>query len=478
MTARLDALVTTLTRRALPLLIVLGTFAALARLAGEPLANPDTFFHLRIGHEFLIGSWSVAHPGHLSPLEHNAWAPTQWLSQVVMAAVEAHVGLAGVAWLSGLLFVGLAATHYVAARRESTPLVAATLVPIAVLASTAGLSMRPQVLSYLFTSVTVMAWLRCRATGRTPWMLVPLTWLWASLHGMWPVGLVVSAVAVAGLVLDERPDRRRIARLAAVPVLCAVAAALTPVGPRLYAAVLLVNSRSSYFTEWGPPDFARWDCLCLLLLLGTTVVALLRRTTPVSWLDVALLLTAGGWAVYSLRTVPVAAAIAVPLAARALQPYLPPRGTVTRSEVAALAGGATLALAVLAAVVPHTAAQPAAVVPRGLDERLAALPPHTRVLDEMQIGSYLLWRFPELDVAVHGYGDVYTADELAERARLSKVQRGWQTALRRLDPDVAVLDGRSALAYVLTHGQGWTVARPGTGAGDLELLVAPDRRRE
>ena len=49
--------------------------------------------------------------------------------------------------------------------------------------------MRPQVLSYLLIALTVGAWLRTWDDGRLRWWLVPVTWLWAMLHGMWPIGI-------------------------------------------------------------------------------------------------------------------------------------------------------------------------------------------------------------------------------------------------------------------------------------------------
>ena len=41
-------------------------FGALVRRAAMPLDNLDTYFHLRFGHEFLSGDWSVRDPGSVS----------------------------------------------------------------------------------------------------------------------------------------------------------------------------------------------------------------------------------------------------------------------------------------------------------------------------------------------------------------------------------------------------------------------------
>ena len=84
------------------------------------------------------------------------WVPTQWLPQEVMAQLDASFGLAGVAWLAGLLFVGLALTFNLAARRWADRWCADPPVLIAALLACApSTSMRPQVLSYIATALTV-----------------------------------------------------------------------------------------------------------------------------------------------------------------------------------------------------------------------------------------------------------------------------------------------------------------------------------
>ena len=143
-------------------------FGALVRRAAPPLDNLDTYFHLRFGHEFLSGDWSLRDPGSVSSLATADWVPTQWLSEVVMAQTEDWLGLAGVAWLSGLLFLSLALLVYWACRRRAEPAVAALLVVLTLIACTSGISMRPQLVSYLLVVVTTAAWQRARDTGGRP----------------------------------------------------------------------------------------------------------------------------------------------------------------------------------------------------------------------------------------------------------------------------------------------------------------------
>jgi hypothetical protein len=448
---------------------VLTTIALLAQRASRPLGNADTYFHLRFGREFLDGDWSLRHPGSVTTFGTNDWTPTQWLPQVVMAQLEEWFGLPGVAWLAGFLHIGLFVALWFIARRYASPLVAAIVVALAMLTISPGLSMRPQVLSYLLVAVTAAAWLATREDRRVRWWLVPLTWVWAMVHGMWPVGIIIGFVALAGIAFDRAASRREWFRLLLVPVLSSVAAALTPVGPQLYSAVLLVNSRAKYFAEWQPPRFTSGYCVAFLLLAGLLLVRILRRRGPTSWTEVLLLLLAGGWALYTARTVMVAAMILVPMTARALQELGRERRTVGRPERAVVLGGAVLALVGLAVVVPRTADRPPPDPEWFAD--VAALPPGTVVLNDWGEGGYYMWRFPDLDLVMNGYGDVFTDDELADNFRMDSTNPGWLRTVKATGATYALLKPRSNLATELRDIADWRVVHE---SQDVELLVPPD----
>ncbi|WP_346387590.1 hypothetical protein [Nocardioides sp.] len=436
-------------------------------MASRPLSNFDTYFHLRFGHEFLNG-WSLRHPGSVSTFATADWVPTQWLPEVVMAQTEDWFGLAGVAWLSGLQLCTLALVLYWSARRWADPLAASVVVVVALIASGSGLSMRPQVISYILVALTVGAWIRARETGRVPWFLIPVTWIWAMSHGMWPIGILTGLLAVAGLRCDGLVRGRELGRHLAVPVLAAVAAALTPVGPGLYPAVLLVTSRAQYFSEWGPPDFTSPNGLALVLLIAVAAAHMFKRGAN-EWFDILMLLMVGGWAVYSSRTVPVAAAMVAPFAARALQAAIGPMQPADVRERLLLWSGYSVALLSLAVIVPHTADEPPAQ-PAWVTSSLAQIPSNTPVLNDMSAGGYLMWRFPQLDLMLHGYGDTFTTSELDRAVDMLTLEPGWDTTLRESDARFAVLDPATPLAYALEHEEGWEVVHE---SDSIELLEPP-----
>ena len=454
--------------RSLAYVGLLAVYGVLAVETAAPLHNHDTYFHLRFGHEFLTGHWSLRDPGSVTTFATADWVPTQWLPEVVMAQTEEWFGLAGVAWLSGLLFLSLALALYWVCRREAEPVVAAVLAALAVVACSTGLSMRPQMISYVLIVVTAGVWLRTRRSGRVPWLLVPLTWVWTMCHGMWPIGIVIGLVAVLGLALDREHPRAVLLRLAAVPVLSAAVSLATPVGPGLFLAVLRVRSRADYYYEWNPPDFTRPYVAVVLLILALAVVPRLRRGERLPWFDIALVGLAALWAVYSQRTVPVAACLAAPLAAAAVQPWLGVRRSVRGPERVVVIGGCALTLAVIGVVVPHTSDEPPAT-PSWVDSALGGLPEGTVVLDDSGFGGYLMWRFPQLDLVANGYGDTYTDAELERNEDIDATRGGWVELVRDTRAEYAVLPPGSSLAYGLRR-EHWTVVKQG---GDLQLLAPP-----
>jgi hypothetical protein len=325
-------------------------------------------------------------------------------------------------------------------------------------------------LSFILVALTVGAWLRTWDDGRLRWWLVPATWLWTMVHGMWPIGIGLGVVAVLGLALDRRTDRRGVGLALMVPLASAVAAALTPIGPAAYAGVLGVGDRSKFFAEWNSPDYHEvptW--LVLVAMLAVCAVLMVRGPWP-GWTDLLLFLVAAACAFWSLRTVPVASVTLMPLLARAVTRM---RGTtplpMPRRERRALLGACSVALTVLALVVPHTSDRPLPQ-PEWVEPAMSSLPAGTPVVSDWAYAGYLMWRFPRLTVVMHGYGDTFTLPELQRNDDILSVANGWDRELRTTGARVAVLPPDYRLAYELEHLEGWRVVHY---TPTLEMLTAP-----
>lgn len=443
-----------------PCLAAVALAVKLVLVASGPLTNPDTYFHLRFG-QLLSGPWRPWHTGSLDRYGTARWVPTQWLSELGMARLETWFGLAGVAVAYAVLSVVLYALWYFSARRYADPLPALLLTGLAVVTASGSLSARPQMFSFIFATLTTIAWFRAGTLGRVPWLLVPAIWVWSMLHGMWILGVVLSLVAAVALRIERRLPWPALL----VPVVAFVSGFLTPAGPRLPLAVFEVGSRSSYFSEWAPPSFTSAAGMAGLVLVGSAV-ALLARSQGASLFDVAMVALAALFTVYSLRTLPVAACILVPTVAPHLQALIGHSRPAARRERWVVAAIGVLTVAATATVAPHRADHAPAFT-RDFDAQLAALPPGSPVLTQSADGGPMMWTHPELDFPFHGYADVYTDHELATYASMFSLDPRWDVTLRRLDIRAALLPIDAPFSYALVH-HGWTVQHRADGR---ELLT-------
>lgn len=455
--------------RAWPLLVGLLLAAILASLARRPFRAFDTYFHLRFGEEFRHG-WSIAHPGQPSAASSNDWAPTQWLAQVGLSWLDDTFGVTGLVVCFAVLVAALAASGYWLLRQRTGPGTAVVLTTVVIVGSLPSLSLRPQLLSYLLFVAVLASWEWSRRSGRAPWWLLPLVWLWAMSHGMWILGLGASAGLAVAVCLEHRGGNR-VVRVLAVPVAMLVVACLTPVGPRLVSSVLLVTARSDHFDEWAVPELISLAAAPVTVLLALAVLCMARRD-GVRTYDIALLGLGCVLAIYSQRTLPLALIVLALVVAGEVTAWRDARGRSAarrgpRARELVVVAALALAVVVVGPVLPLRDAPADDVEP--FADLLGALPAGTVVLTDRSVGGVLLWTEPQLDVPIHGYGDVYTDAELDAYDDLERLEPGWEETLGTLGASVALLPEDHRLTAALQEHR-WTVAET---SDDLSYLVAP-----
>jgi hypothetical protein len=317
----------------------------------------------------------------------------------------------------------------------------------------------------------VASWLSTERSGRAPWWLVPLTWVWATAHGMFTVGIAVSTVCCMGLLLDRSVDRRTAARMLAVPGFSLVASCLTPLGPRLLTGQLAVGERASMIEEWGATSFRDANALLLAVMIGLVVVRWSLRG-GVSWTRLLLLLLAAGCGMLVTRMVPCSAVMVAPVLAGSLHQALttrpPVRVTANSGELSAVAVGSVVLLAALALAVPQTSSR-AGGVPLAFSARLAALPAGSAVAVEDGTGSWIEWRFPQLDPVIDGMLDAYPVGYVEDFFDATRLEPGWESFVGHSGARIALLVKGSPMSSAF-QGLGW---RPVQYDDKWVLLVAP-----
>ena len=421
--------------------------------------DPDTWWHLRTGDE-LRGHLDLVGPDPWSPFTTREWIRHQWLGDLLLSWLHGLGGLPAVAWYVALLGTTTLVVAYLVARRDAAVLPAAALALAAAVGTSMTLSARPQSFSLPFTLVAGGAWLATARDHRSRWWLVPFTWVWACLHGFWFVAPLLGLVVAVGLRLERAPGRV-VARATAVALTSLVAAALTPVGPRLLTAPFQVGTITALIDEWRPPTvgmpafLVTWAMAMLLVLVWNVG----RAPT---WPEIGVLVLAGYLLVTHGRTVALAAALLVPLLARAVQERTPlGREGLGRAEVLALLVAAAVGLGGAWTLAGTRAAAPQGF-PTALADRLDALPDGTVVCNDYGVGGWLWWAHPRLVPVIDGRTELYAPADVEAYARFAAGGDGTTALVSHRGCPAALVRAGSPPAATLTRG-GWSVA--GTAEG-------------
>jgi len=422
----------------------------------RPVSDPSPWLHLKIG-AFLMSGERFGLPDPWAPFASKPYVPTEWLPDIVGQEIYQAFGLPGIAWMRYAGILGLLSALAWAARRSADNATALLVASVAVVGAHDGLTERPQLVGFVFLAVAVGAWWRTAMDLKPRWWLVPMTWLWASCHGLWSVGIVVGLVTIAGLLLDRRLTRASTTRLLAVPMLSVAAAGLTPVGPRLLLSPLAVgNSVNEFVGEWQSTTVHNPFAIVTLAMLCLVTLSWVRLGQRPQWWQIGLMLTGVAATLAMTRTIAVGAVIAAPLLAHEIQLYRgrPVVAFTTRSRSA----WAALMLIALVAAAPLSAAraQSAVAVPNQLKPQLSLIPSGTVVLAEGDINGWLFWAEPQVRPVLDPRIEIYSPAHVRAFVSAMAAAPGWRQFVDRTGARYALVLIGSPIATALVERAGWS----------------------
>ncbi len=450
-------------------LVVLGALPLiLLRFGTQPISDPDSLWHVVAGRR-LWESWQFTGPDKLGTFAPLPFVYHQWLPELAMAGMDAIGGLAGVAWLFQLMLLGFFVATYALCRSQAG-ILAAVLASVATWVGAGGsLSPRPQVVGFILLALSLAAWLRTAKDGRLRWWLLPLTFLWACVHGTWLYAVALAVLFSVGLLLDRRLGRDRISRTAGFVAGLVLVGLLTPVGPRLLLTPFAVSEVSPFIMEWKPTPITDPSAAATLLMGLVVLVVWLRERQPVTWTHLLLWLFAMGSTLMYARTIAVGAILVAPLFAGALQRALPERVVPRRTERRVLVGSSLVSLVLAAILVPVTASAPGKA-PTGFDAYLAGLPPGTVVWNVDALGGWLMYEHPNVRPTMDTRAEVYGPEYVRAYVRAISGYPGWQETVSKTGARYAIVTQDGPLEAGLVHGDGWYEV---ASAETYVLLAAP-----
>jgi hypothetical protein len=450
-------------------LVVLGALPViLLRFSTQPISDPDSLWHIVAGRR-LWESWRFVGPDHLGTFAQLPFVYHQWVPELAMAGMDAIGGLAGVAWLFQVMLLGFFLATYTLCRSQAG-ILAAVLASVATWVGAGGsLSPRPQVFGFILLALSLAAWLRTEKDERLRWWLLPLTFLWACVHGTWLYAVALAVVFSMGLLLDRRLRRGQISRVAIFVAGLVLVGLVTPVGPRLLLAPFAVAQVSPFIMEWRPTPITDPSAAATLLMGLVVMVVWLQGRQRVTWTHLLLWLFAMGSTLMYARTIAVGAILVAPLFAEALQRALPDRAVPRRTERRVLVVSSLVSLMLAAVLVPATASAPGKV-PAGLDAYLAGLPQGTVVWNVDALGGWLMYQYPNVRPTMDTRAEVYGPQYVGAYVRAISGFPGWQETVSKTGARYAIVTQDGPLQAGLVEGEGWReVAR----AEKYVLLAAP-----
>ena len=460
--ARLDFVST----RALAVVAAQLSVAGAALLYLNRTLAGDVYFLLASGRHLTEEGWVTRSPFPTLARGH-VWHNQQWLAEWLFFQVH---GLGGTAVVSlayaSVLVGGIAPLAWLCRDRSAGARAAAWALSIAALV--AVLDPRAAGFSVALFAGVVGLLLVARRRPRALFGVPVLFAVWANLHGGFPAGLLLVALAAIGAALRPRLGRRpsveayRAVALLAVLGVSTLAVLLTPLGTGIldYLRVYDRHIAPHHLPfEWQasylhPPVLA--------LVVGFVVLALwLWRDAPRPR-PVAPVLVATAFVVFALTATRQVVWLG-PLAFYLVHCLGRPRsarcssiGRSARLDALARRGapGATVAGLVLvlgwwALVGPAPPGPPQAAA--ATRRALAHPPDHGRLVLPAGAGSYALWRDPERPIAIDGRMELYTPHEVRSTYRLLSGQGAART-LRRWRVGGVVTRSRRGVGVLRRHG--------------------------
>ncbi len=269
------------------LLLVLLFLVAIA-LSIKGLREPDLWWQIRTG-EWILEHLQVPTQDVFSYTFAGAnWFNIKWLSEVLLALVSKATGPEWVFLLQAvvtvaLLWVMLSTIAFKDKSEDKQPYIMALLLLLP--AMEYRIIGRPEMFSHLWSAIFLYVLLRYRAApSKSIWWLVALQILWANLHEAFGMGIVLTAIFVAGAWAEYLFTQKKKLSTQATPpkvlslVLAVQVASLiiNPRGWKLFTQPLQIfgqvfaNKYTTELFDFRTPEYWQWNVYWLLgiLLIG------------------------------------------------------------------------------------------------------------------------------------------------------------------------------------------------------------------
>jgi hypothetical protein len=443
------------------------------------LADPDTWWHAKIGQFILATGHLPTHDIYSYTVRGHLWIAYEWLGEVLIgwAGKWGAPGLLALLCLFSallMLLLYLYGTVYTGNVKASVA-ACAILLPLGAVFFT----LRPQVLGYCYLLVLlILMELYRQGREKVLWAIPPLFLLWVNTHGSFFLGLGILGVFWLcglfefewGAVVAQRWTKKQSRNLLLTMLASVALLPLTPYGAQLAAypfeMALLQPLNIANIQEWQPVSFGEaWGKAFLALVLALFIVQL-KWKPRFRLFDLVFLLVTVCAAAVHIRFIIVLVFAFLPWLTVFLGRWLTP---YVRSKDQYVLNVALIALIVFGFI--HFFPSQ-----KKIDKRLAKTYPMNAIAfmkahpasvpepmyNDYGWGGYLIWSFGNLTgssrpVFIDGRCDIYEyAGVFQDYLDISRLNRDTPMLLAKYDIRSVFTGGDGILATYLRAAPGWS----------------------
>ena len=303
----------TITSPSLESLFVLAVVLFGYRVGGRPIGDNSMLTHLRTGIDMArTGAIPRRDPYSYTAFGHE-WVVQSWFPEWTYGWAFRIGGMELVVFEQALL-VALLVWLVVRLARTGSPLRTALAGLTAVGVGAAFWTPRP----LLFGLICMALLITVVERRRSPWLLVPILWVWVNSHGSFPLGAVWLGAILVGELVDTRRVPRHDLRYLWGFVAGLAVSVVNPLGPKLLFFPFTLSEKQESFrniVEWRSPDFSRAGGYFALSFLVLALLILLRGRP--GWRDILPVVGFLGAGLVAARNIGVLGVVLAPALGRA-----------------------------------------------------------------------------------------------------------------------------------------------------------------
>jgi len=445
-------------------LLIAFTLPAVIFLRDFYMNDPDFGWHLRAG-EWILAKHAVPFTDPFSIYgAGKAWYDYSWLFDIFFVALYRIFGLAGFALLEIVFRIAIPASLFRLARGLDLSFWASiAAAALGAYSLTSIYAPRPGMFTIVFFIVELRILFGALLKGKFSglYWLIPIFWLWASIHIEFIHGLIVLALfageSILNAVLRYRVEPAPLPRKSlAVAAACFVATLLTPYGWHVYSTVFVYASQKHIYesiSEMLAMSFREpyHYVLALLTLAAAGALGWSRKIRPIYVLLFAFAAILG---FRSIKDTWILAAVSVALLAVSLRrtESTPERAMELKSK---------LALAVCIVAVVAVGWQRYGIDNNWIEMGLAGRYPEAAaryveqhhlqgpLYNDFTSGGFLIWRLPNIPVSMDGRTNVHGDGRVQQYTNALKGFPGWEKDADLSQANLIIWPAKSPLVGLL-----------------------------